>query len=146
MRIAAKKLRYTLEIFAPIYPGEFRPWLRSIKEVQDEIGAIHDCDMWIDFLPKFLDAEKVFSQEFYGYSRPHYRVIPGVMVFYRDRQTTRNRIYQDFGDHWDLLQKKRTWQRLKLHLEKCYPVERTMITEIKHPIEDLEDSDENSAD
>lgn len=146
MRIAAKKLRYTLEIFAPIYPDEFRSWLRSIKEVQDQIGAIHDCDMWIDFLPKFLDAEKALALEFYGHSRPHYRIIPGVMVFYQNRQATRDRSYQDFLEHWDMLQKNKTWQRLIEHLEKYFPVERTMIAEIKRPIQDSEVSDENSAD
>lgn len=146
MRIAAKKLRYTLEIFAPIYPDEFKSWLRSIREVQDQIGAIHDCDMWIDFLPEFLEAEKLFAVEYYGHSRPHYRIIPGVMVFYQNRQSTRDRLYNHFGDHWDLLQKKRIWQRLNEHLEKNFPAERTMIAEIIRPIQDLEVRDENSAD
>jgi CHAD domain-containing protein len=145
MRIAAKKLRYTLEIFAPIYPGEFKSWLRSIRQVQDQIGEIHDCDMWIDFLPLFLDAEKKFTMEYYGHSRSHNRIIPGVMIYHQNRQFTRIRLYEQFVDYWDSLQKKRTWQRLTDHLAKHYPVEKTTVDEMQLPVQELEASNENSA-
>jgi hypothetical protein len=49
-------------------------------------------------------------------------------------------------DYWDSLQKKRTWQRLKDHLAKHYPVEKTSIVEVQKPIQVLEVNDENSAD
>jgi CHAD domain-containing protein len=146
MRIAAKRLRYTLEIFAPIYPGEFKSWLRSIRQVQDQIGEIHDCDMWIDFLPLFLDTEKAFTMEYYGHSRSHNRIIPGIMIYHQNRQFTRIRLYEQFVDYWDSLQKKRTWQRLTDNLANNYPVEKTSVVEVERPVQELEVTNEGSPD
>jgi hypothetical protein len=45
MRIAAKRLRYVLELFAPsfgAYAGEAR---KQAKKLQDLLGEIHDCDV-----------------------------------------------------------------------------------------------------
>jgi CHAD domain-containing protein len=130
MRIAAKHLRYTLEIFAPIFPGEFKPWLRVIKQMQDHLGDIHDCDTWIDFLPFFLESEKAFTMEYYGHSRAHNRIIPGVTIYHQNRQFTRLRLYQQFVEFWDGQQKKTTWQKLTDHLKEYHPVEKTSETQI----------------
>ena len=80
MRIAAKHLRYTMEIFAPLFPGGLIDWLQPIRQAQEQLGVIHDCDMWIDFLPQFLDSEHELSQNYYGHSRTHYRIIPGILL------------------------------------------------------------------
>jgi CHAD domain-containing protein len=57
MRIAAKKLRYTIEIFAPLYGTDLRDPLRAVKRVQELLGSIHDCDVWIQTLPGFMGGE-----------------------------------------------------------------------------------------
>lgn len=144
MRIAAKRLRYTLEIFAPIYPGEFKLWLRILRDIQDQIGEIHDCDVWIDFLPFFLDAEKAFTQEYYGHSRSHRRIIPGVMIYHQNRLSTRTRLYQQFIQSWDSIMRKKSWLRLSNHLAKYYPVEPTTIVEIPRADTETEVHNENS--
>ena len=48
LRIAAKKLRYTLETYAPLYRRGFTKPIARIKKVQDLLGDIHDCDVWIE--------------------------------------------------------------------------------------------------
>ena len=48
MRIAAKKLRYTLETYAPLYRRELKKPIARIKRLQDLLGDIHDCDVWIE--------------------------------------------------------------------------------------------------
>ena len=46
MRIAAKRLRYVLEVTGPACFGAYaRPALRRTKELQDLLGEIHDCDV-----------------------------------------------------------------------------------------------------
>jgi hypothetical protein len=57
MRIAGKHLRYTLEIFAPIYGHALDPHIRAMKNIQDLLGEIHDNDVWISWLPEFIALE-----------------------------------------------------------------------------------------
>ena len=42
-RIAAKKFRYTLELFAPFYGPAARDWLDRITRLQSLLGRINDC-------------------------------------------------------------------------------------------------------
>lgn len=43
-RIAAKKFRYTLELFAPVYGANLKRWLEQIKEIQSRLGNINDYE------------------------------------------------------------------------------------------------------
>jgi len=45
MRIAAKRLRYTLEMFRPALTDDGPRLIDVVKEVQERIGAIHDADV-----------------------------------------------------------------------------------------------------
>ncbi len=58
MRIYAKKLRYTMEIFAPMYKNALTNEIDTIKKFQDTLGEMHDCDVWIDYIPKFIEEAK----------------------------------------------------------------------------------------
>ena len=53
MRIAAKRLRYTVEICRPMYAGRVDGVLEAIKQVQSLLGDIHDCDVWMVQLDAF---------------------------------------------------------------------------------------------
>jgi putative phosphoesterase len=59
MRIYAKKLRYTMEAFAPICKNKLAEEIKTIKAFQDLLGEMHDCDVWIEYIPKFIDKTKV---------------------------------------------------------------------------------------
>lgn len=47
MRIAAKRLRYTLEMFRVCLGPDGPPLIDTVKEIQERIGAIHDADVLI---------------------------------------------------------------------------------------------------
>lgn len=47
LRIAAKRLRYTLELFRAVFGEEGERQIERVKEVQEELGAIHDHDVRI---------------------------------------------------------------------------------------------------
>ncbi len=53
MRIAAKKLRYTLEIFAPLFRGRLKRAIGAFKKLQDLLGEMHDCDVWSELVPSY---------------------------------------------------------------------------------------------
>jgi triphosphatase len=42
-RIAAKKLRYAAEAFAPLFDADAKPFIKSIKLLQEELGALNDA-------------------------------------------------------------------------------------------------------
>jgi len=45
MRIAAKRLRYTLEMFRPALTFDGPRLIDTVKELQERIGTIHDADV-----------------------------------------------------------------------------------------------------
>lgn len=46
-RIAAKRLRYTLELFPEVFGDEGEVMLEEIRALQDELGIVHDRDVLI---------------------------------------------------------------------------------------------------
>jgi CHAD domain-containing protein len=58
MRIAAKRLRYTLEIFLPTLESGAAELLKTIERVQEELGVLHDLDVRLPILKKSLAQEK----------------------------------------------------------------------------------------
>ena len=57
MRVASRRLRAVLEIFAPCFPAaEFKSVLRDVKQLADALGARRDPDVHIDALAAFARA------------------------------------------------------------------------------------------
>ena len=113
MRISAKWLRYTLENFSSIYSNSLKQQLQIVRKVQEMLGDIHDYDVWIDFLPVFLQKERQRILNFYGSERSHKRIIPGVQHFAEDRQALREARYQEFTGEWQLWQQENVWDELR---------------------------------
>jgi len=55
MRIAAKRLRYILEIAHPCFGEYARTAVKSIKDLQDLLGEIHDCDVQGEEVRELVD-------------------------------------------------------------------------------------------
>lgn len=47
LRIAAKRLRYAMELFTPCLGEALKPFCKEIARMQDSLGELHDCDVWI---------------------------------------------------------------------------------------------------
>jgi inorganic triphosphatase YgiF len=57
MRVASRRLRAVLEIYAPCFPtDEFKPILREVKALADALGARRDPDVLLDQLAKLEGA------------------------------------------------------------------------------------------
>lgn len=54
MRISAKRLRYTLEIFRSCYPPPVENLLDQVKGLQELLGEIHDADVLVPVLQERL--------------------------------------------------------------------------------------------
>jgi len=57
LRIAAKRLRYVLEIFEDVLPPTAQAVADELAQIQDELGALHDSDVMIALLRLCVGGE-----------------------------------------------------------------------------------------
>ncbi|HET8781783.1 MAG TPA: CHAD domain-containing protein [Pyrinomonadaceae bacterium] len=62
MRIAAKRLRYALELFQQCWGGSLQTFAKSAARMQTALGELHDCDVWIDNVGKQINQERKQTQ------------------------------------------------------------------------------------
>ena len=88
MRIAAKRLRYVLEIVGPCIGEEAKAARDAAKQLQSVLGDLHDCDL---MLPK---VEQIGS----------------AAALLRER---RERLFREFSGQWRAEASKGTWAALE---------------------------------
>ena len=129
LRIAAKRLRYTLEIFGKILAPSVAPFLKEVEQIQEELGALHDSDVMIALLRLCLGAQDAGSGYEYILARAYkaqkkadfvinpdivaYLLSPdsapsaaerqGLESFLLDLHQRRNEQYSTFHHHWNSL-------------------------------------------
>ncbi len=93
MRIAAKKYRYTLEIFDEACGGRYKETIKVVRKLQEILGMMHDCDVWIETLEgAWLSREGDFG------TKPG---DPGLIALLEDRKNERNARYRKFLLLWE---------------------------------------------
>lgn len=112
MRLAAKSLRYTIEIFQDLYTDQLASQLAVIKHIQDQLGAIHDDDIWLIKLEKFLTTERKRTLKYFGHTRPFNLLQPGILYFQEDRRQNRAHLYQEFIPKWEKWKTDNIWGSL----------------------------------
>jgi CHAD domain-containing protein len=103
MRIAAKRLRYMLEIASSICPGRLDEGVETIKRLQTLLGDIHDCDVWLDHLDSFASSERDRIIEMFGHAGRFLHLKPGIEHLRKDRQEHRQATFEELGRYWDEL-------------------------------------------
>ncbi|MBO0777754.1 MAG: CHAD domain-containing protein [Ktedonobacteraceae bacterium] len=129
LRIAAKRLRYTLEIFADELPAGCEAVVSELTQIQDELGQLHDSDVLIALLRLCLGSqenplpERALAQLQRSTARsfvwpdmvvelldrsvaPSAEQRYGLEQLLRKQQQTRTEQYQTFRRHWYRLQEQ----------------------------------------
>jgi CHAD domain-containing protein len=79
MRIAAKRLRYAMELFAACYNEELTEHAGEVAELQTSLGELHDGDVWLEglgqMLRDFKQREKRFGSSVVGTSVQKQRAV-----------------------------------------------------------------------
>lgn len=88
MRIAAKRLRYVLEIVGPCIGEEAKVARDAAKQLQSVLGDLHDCDL---MLPKVEGIESAAA-------------------LLRER---RERLFHEFVEQWQAEASRGTWAALE---------------------------------
>jgi hypothetical protein len=117
MRIAAKRLRYSLEIFGPLLGKEAKTFVKTARKLQTHLGHLHDCDIWIERLDAFLKDERERFVEFYGHARGFRKIRIGIDLFAKDRRHARQDRYHEVVSAWRETEESRVWERLMLLVE-----------------------------
>lgn len=112
MRIAAKQLRYTLEIFAPLDAEVLRQALRATKQLQELLGEMHDCDVWAATLARFLERERRRTLAYCGHLEPFVPLEPGVIALREERMQRRAELHAELVRLWDEQAGDGVWARL----------------------------------
>jgi CHAD domain-containing protein len=111
-RIAAKKLRYTLEIYGSLYRNGLKKPLARVKKVQEILGDIHDCDVWIDHVSRILLRERALLRGSSRAERPDTRTLAGLRIFLEQREGERIQRYHRFVRFWESLSRTGLWADL----------------------------------
>jgi CHAD domain-containing protein len=88
MRIAAKRLRYVLEIVGPCIGRPAEPARQATKKLQSVLGSLHDCDLML----------------------PRVEHVPSLASALRGR---RERCFRSFVELWQAEASKGTWASLE---------------------------------
>jgi CHAD domain-containing protein len=112
LRIAAKRLRYTMEICSPIYEGRLSPAIKAVKKMQTLLGDAHDCDVWIADVEAFMAAERTRTVGYFGHSRPFNRLKPGLQRLIDERRRHHQEAFGALIEHWRTLGDKGFWGQL----------------------------------
>ncbi|HVP94803.1 MAG TPA: CHAD domain-containing protein [Methanoregulaceae archaeon] len=123
MRIAAKHLRYMMELYSPLYRRGLKKPISQVTRLQEVLGELHDCDVWIDRVTLLLLKERTKPRVLRDTNRPGPVVISGLKLFLNDRERERKSIYRRFSHFWESLNRTGAWQTLRT----------TLVTGVKIP-------------
>jgi len=102
MRIMAKRLRYTMEYFQPLFEHRLDKPIEAAQNIQRMLGEIHDCDVWVRYLPQFLEKQAQKSQA----------IEPGIMYLRKERSRRRAIQFKRFSVYWKKIKRERLWTDL----------------------------------
>ncbi len=115
MRIAAKRLRYTLEIFAPFFAPGLKQAIDQIKGVQEFLGKIHDADVLVPELARHMLAalpRGKASETIKGVYSGDYASAQGLLTLILHRQEEREELYRKFLAGWGRLRAEQFFEQL----------------------------------
>ena len=123
LRIAAKRLRYTFEVFEDVFPEQCQAFVDELTQIQDQLGALHDSDVMIALLrlclagqdsvtqqqlqadngqsgEKPLVARELVAHLLDAAVTPNAQERYGLEVFLKEQEHERDQQYQQFRQHW----------------------------------------------
>jgi CHAD domain-containing protein len=124
MRIAAKRLRYILEVAHPLFGEYAAKAVDLVKELQELLGDIHDADVQTPEVGALLERVIAGDVEAGGaVSREHYA---GLLALVVELQVGRRERFERFVAYWEDLERKGFRSRLVYATHERPPVPGTV--------------------
>jgi CHAD domain-containing protein len=121
MRIAAKRVRYILEAAEPIFGEPAQRGVKTMKQVQDVLGEIHDCDELLPLVERH--TEKLRAEDdaaaLAGEQLPNRRKYRGLEALRAHTVAERERLSRRFARKWAKLERDAFRPRLEVELARA---------------------------
>lgn len=119
LRIAAKRLRYTLEMFRDVFGDDGERQIERVKQIQELLGELHDCDVRIDLIEDELinlagRQMRELSEQLKREPIERHRAITssalrpppddprrGLLALLSRQHVARHDFYEQFVERWD---------------------------------------------
>ena len=120
MRIAAKRLRYVLEVTGPCFGPYAQTAVKHVTELQDLLGDIHDCDVHLPETAAFLDelVEADVAAVAAGRRAPNRGAYAGLVALQVQLRARREVLFARFESFWGELERKGFRARLEYALSE----------------------------
>ncbi len=142
LRIATKRVRYTLEVFEEFLPEASKGFAEELAKLQDELGTLHDSEVMLALLRLLLHQEpgkievadqdtasSVKKKALLSADMVHSfldtthtpdlseKERPGLASFLRRQEQRREQAYLSFRQHWEELERRRFREEILTTLE-----------------------------
>jgi CHAD domain-containing protein len=97
LRILAKRLRYSMELFALCWGKELEAMAKEVAQMQTSLGELHDCDVWLQDLGGRLkrSARKTTTEP------AELRIRAGATWLLKHFAVARTEHYRDAVSRWE---------------------------------------------
>ena len=113
MRIAVKRLRYTMEIYEAAFGKPMTRIISRVKQLQTLLGRVHDCDVWVESLDTFAQAERARIHDHFGHDKPMAALQSGLDHLRADRRALRAKLFARTAKRWQAVAQGGLWNDLK---------------------------------
>jgi exopolyphosphatase/guanosine-5'-triphosphate,3'-diphosphate pyrophosphatase len=102
-----------MEVFGPVYRLNLKKPLIRVKKIQEILGDLHDCDVWIDHVTRILLRERSQLRTRNEEKRPDTTTLASLRLFLAERERARILLHRQFVRYWDAQKRVQLWGELR---------------------------------